>query len=121
MPVIAESGLDAYVQFSPDSVWLGFMRSVTQEGLEESGTLAVANVSATPSVSNLVTGCNGFGWWQPPGGASQLVFMDGVVNELGRLNRIADLSNPQPTLVIDKVSPGFLVFAPRGRPDGPRP
>jgi hypothetical protein len=110
--VLAENDLELRFQFSPDARWIAFLRGVTFDQGPETGTLAVADLSSDPTVRNLEPGTQGFGWYHPPGGPSQLMMLSKLSNPFGSLGRIADLDNPQLVTVADKVLLESIVFDP---------
>ncbi len=114
--VLAEYGLDKDMQFSPDSRYLAFMRDVVRgDAIEDPpGTMAYADVSATPTVHNLLGNVNGFGWWQSPDLSVHLAFLDQVVNQRGSLRMLKDVTapSPQPTTLVDRI------WSPSGRDAG---
>jgi hypothetical protein len=109
--VVAEENLDGDAYFSPDGRWIAFQRQSTPSEGEDVGTLAIANVSATPMVRDVVPATSGFAWWQAPGGANQLLFIRDIVGMRGTMGKIADPANPQPVVVADKVYPFQIVFS----------
>ncbi len=110
--VISEEALDTDLSFSPDSRFLAFRRGIVEGEGEGPGTLAVASVSATPTVRDLVPGTFGFAWWRTPAGAGELLFISDVVDRVGTLGKIADPANPQRVNLADRANLEYVLFAP---------